>query len=193
MYLSINIFDRYLATLGFWNLKPFELDYLICISCFTASKIEELQIPELSNIIYKYQELTGKGLQKDQLLSMERQVIVKLQFGLNSINPEFFIDRYIYILGYQNQNAVRKNAVQILTLHYIDEKLLNYPLSKVAASSVILAIYFYNLEDDLLPNNQESYKLFHINGAESNDTLISKNQQPNNNQEILKNDGPNPL
>ena len=47
--------------------------------------------------------------------------------------------------------TVRQNSVQILKLHYIDELLLKYPLSKIAASSVILAINFYKLRQ-VLPN-----------------------------------------
>ena len=39
-YMAINILDRFLIQVGHWTLVENELDYLICVSCFIAAKIE---------------------------------------------------------------------------------------------------------------------------------------------------------
>ena len=81
---------------------------------------------------------------------MEWKVLVELGFDFNYSNPEHFIDRYIRILGYQQVKQVNESAIQILTLHYIDEQLQKYPISKIAASSVILAINIYKLREKFI-------------------------------------------
>lgn len=147
LYMSVSILDRYLASVGHWTLVENEIDYLICVSCFIAAKIEQPKKPLFDNLILEYRSLTRKILRKDLLLIMERQVLVELGFDFNYSNPEHFIDRYLRVLGYHNVSQVNKNAIQILTLHYIDENMQKYPVSKIAASSVILAINIYKLRE----------------------------------------------
>lgn len=150
LYMSISIFDRYLASVGHWTLVENELDYLICVCCFIAAKIEQPKKPLFDNLILEYRSLTRKILRRDLLLIMERQVLVELGFDFNYSNPEHFVDRYLRILGYHFNKQVNKNAIQILTLHYIDETMQKYPVSKVAASSVILAINIYKLREKFI-------------------------------------------
>ena len=121
--MSISIFDRYMISVGHWTLVENEIDYLIVVSCFIAAKIEQPKKPLFDNLILEYRSLTRKILRRDLLQVMEWQVLVELGFDFNYSNPEHFIDRYIRVLGYQNVKQVKKSAIQILTLHYIDEQL----------------------------------------------------------------------
>ena len=111
LYLSTNIFDRYLACVGHWTLVENEIDYLICISCFVAAKVEQQKKPLLDNLILEYRSLTRKILRRDLLLIMERQVLVELGLDFNYSNPEHFIDRYLRLLGYHVNKQVNKNAI----------------------------------------------------------------------------------
>lgn len=148
--MSISIFDRYLASVGHWTLVENELDYLICVSCFIAAKIEQPKKPLFDNLILEYRSLTRKILRRDLLLIMERQVLVELGFDFNYSNPEHFIDRYLRVLGFHFNKQVNKNAIQILSLHYIDETMQKYPVSKIAAASVILAINIFKLREKFI-------------------------------------------
>ena len=53
------------------------------------------------------------------------------------------MDRYLRVLGFDNNAKVNQMALQILTLSLVDEKLLNYRASQIAASAAILAINIY--------------------------------------------------
>ena len=81
---------------------------------------------------------------------MESRMLRTLGFDFNFSNPEHFIDRYLRITGYQFNKDVNQSAVQIMTLHFIDEGLMKFPISKIAASSVILAINIYKLKEKFL-------------------------------------------
>ena len=74
---------------------------------------------------------------------------VMLGFDFNLSSPEHFIDRYLHVLGFHMEPSINKNVALISTLHYIDETMLQYPLSKIAAVSVILAINIYKLKQYL--------------------------------------------
>ena len=82
---------------------------------------------------------------------MERDVIIQLGFDFDLVNPEMFIDRYLRVTDYHTLPLVRQLAIKILTLHYVDERLLKHPLSKIAACSVILAINITKMKQNL-PN-----------------------------------------
>lgn len=100
LYMSISIFDRYMANVGFWTLVENELDYLVCVCCFIGAKIEQPKKPLFDNLILEYRSITKKILRKDLLLIMERQVLIELGFDFNCSNPDHFIDRYLRVTNY---------------------------------------------------------------------------------------------
>jgi hypothetical protein len=53
------------------------------------------------------------------------------------------------VLGYDNNPKVNQMALQILTLSLVDEKLLNYRASQIAASAVILAVNIFMVQKEL--------------------------------------------
>ena len=82
LFTSINIFDRYLASVGHWTLIEHEIDYLMVASCFIAAKIEQAKKPLLENLIFEYRALMHKILRRDLLNIMEKQVLIQLAFDL---------------------------------------------------------------------------------------------------------------
>lgn len=148
--MAIHIFDKYLITFGHWNLKENELDYLICESIFIAAKLEQAKKPKINNLIFDYRALTKKVLDRAVLLQMEEQLITEFAFDFNISQPEHFIDRYLRVLAYHMVKEVAQSAIQILTLHFIDERLLQFPVSKIAACSVILAVNIFKLKEKFI-------------------------------------------
>lgn len=53
------------------------------------------------------------------------------------------------VLGYQDNTKIYQIALQILTLSLVDEKLLNYRCSQIAASALILAVNIYMVQKEL--------------------------------------------
>ena len=84
--------------------------------------------------------------------------MIKVGYNFNLINPEHFINRYLYILGYNSVHQIKKSAIEMVTLHYIDETMQKYPISKIAAVSVILAINCHHLKHHFLDQTKQSNK-----------------------------------
>lgn len=66
------------------------------------------------------------------------------------------MDRYLRVLGFDNNPKVNQMALQILTLSLVDEKLLNYRASQIAASAAILAINIFMVQKELKEGKTDS-------------------------------------
>ena len=75
LYLSIDIFDRYLASVGFWKHAYCQLNYLICAACFIAAKLEEREAPQLDNLILDCRMVTKKDIRKELVLESIQKVL----------------------------------------------------------------------------------------------------------------------
>ena len=100
-----------MGKVGHWNVEKADLDYIICLSCFIAAKIEQSKKPKIDNLIYDYRQLTQKHLRRDKLLEIESQMVITLGFDFNFCNPEHLIDRYLRVTGYQHNKDVYQSAV----------------------------------------------------------------------------------
>lgn len=68
-------------------------------------------------------------------------------FDFNFSSPRHFLDRYIRILDGYCSEETKTLALQILVLQQVNEKMLAYSGSQVAAASLILAINQQNMHD----------------------------------------------
>ena len=95
LYLTINIFDRYLEkkTLLKKNLQ------LIASTCLLiASKYEEIYAPEIRDLVY-----ISKGLfNKDNIINIEYDILKCLNFNLLTVSPYIFLVRFFFISGNDN-------------------------------------------------------------------------------------------
>ena len=68
------------------------------------------------------------------------------------------------MLKFDNNPKVKQIALQILTLSLVDQKLLNYSPSQVAASSIIVAINIYMVQNELKEgkSDQDPSSFFYI-------------------------------
>jgi len=102
--------------------------------------------PNLDNIIDEYRSMTLIHLHRELLIQYERTVLTHLGLNLNQCNPEHLVDRYCQLLGYSDSMSVRNNALKIFIFQYVDENMLDYPISQIAAASVILSVNIFKMK-----------------------------------------------
>lgn len=66
---------------------------------FIAAKIEEPMSPSLGNIMSVLNEIHMVELTKDNLLNLETNIILSLDFSLRKVSPIHFIERFFKLLG----------------------------------------------------------------------------------------------
>jgi len=150
LFMAVNVMDRYLATLGHWNFRPEEIDILACSCLLIAAKLEQPQVPNYQNMIYAYEDLKGQEestITKADIKSMEERILVQLGFDFSFSSPRHFLDRYTRVLDQECSEETKTLALQILVLQQVNEKMLAYSGSQVAAASLILALNQQNMHD----------------------------------------------
>jgi transcription initiation factor TFIIIB Brf1 subunit/transcription initiation factor TFIIB len=115
-----------------------------------AAKLEQPQVPNYQNMIYAYDDLKGQEdstLTKADIKQMEEKILVQLGFDFNFSSPRHFLDRFIRILDVHCSEDTKTLALQILVLQQVNEKMLAYSGSQIAAASLILAINQQNMHE----------------------------------------------
>lgn len=142
LYLTINIFDRYLSAAK--SIGRNKLQLVGVTSLLLASKYEEIYPPALADIVY----ITDNAYSSDQVLDMECEVLGILQFQLSHPTSCHFLQRYVTLLS-----SSRK--AEVVASYYMDRTLQEYDFlfiqpSMVAAAAICLAINHPELiaEDD---------------------------------------------
>ena len=140
LYLTINIFDRYLEkkTLLKKNLQ------LIASTCLLiASKYEEIYAPEIRDLVY-----ISKGLfNKDNIINIEYDILKCLNFNLLTVSPYIFLVRFFFISGNDN-----------IKVFYLASYILNICLTDISfcnqSSSLKACIVLYISRKIILENNK---------------------------------------
>lgn len=74
---------------------------------------------------------------------MEEKILVAMDFDFNFPGPIQSLERYLRILGYDLNKIIFDIAFQVCKFSLNDAKFLNYAPSKIAASSLLLAINIF--------------------------------------------------
>ena len=77
---------------------------------------------------------------------MEHSILTQFGFDFNFSSIIQFMEYYLEVLSQYSNKNVRDQALQILTFQFVDDQMLNYSQSKIAACSVILAINIDQME-----------------------------------------------
>jgi transcription initiation factor TFIIIB Brf1 subunit/transcription initiation factor TFIIB len=92
LYLAVSLIDRYLEK----NKSCRESLQLVGISAlFTASKIEDIYPPPLSDFV----AVTDNSVDKKQILDMESKIVTSLNFSFTVPYPLDFLTKYAEELG----------------------------------------------------------------------------------------------
>ena len=139
-------------------------------------------------MINALEDLNGDKCKKEDLVELEEKILRLLGFDFNFNGPKQFLDRYLRVLGYDNNAKVNQMALQILTLSLVDEKLLNYRASQIAASAVVLAINIYMVQKELkegIADTCATSFFNHDNGASNNAAAQSSVLRKRSDKRIL--------
>jgi hypothetical protein len=130
LFLSVNIFDRYL------DAKPVRKTKLFCVGLtafFIASKYEEIRPQRIHNL----QCITRNSYTKKEILTMENNILSTLQYKVTVVTPHAFLVRFLKATLSNNRTTYFASYLLERTLQ---EKFYNtYSPSMLAASSVLIA------------------------------------------------------
>jgi G2/mitotic-specific cyclin-B, other len=88
LFLTINIIDRFTQLRP--NIKRTDYQLVGVSAMLIASKYEEIYAPEIRDFIF----MTDKAYNKEQMLSMEREIIRTLNFNFTTPSSYRFLERY---------------------------------------------------------------------------------------------------
>ena len=130
IFLAVNIIDRFLST------RIVELDKLQLVgitAMFIASKYEEVLSPHVQN----FKHVADDGFSEEEILKAERFVLAALNYDLSYPNPMNFLRRISKADNYDI--TTRTLAKYLLEISLLDQRLMAYHPSHVAAASMYLA------------------------------------------------------
>lgn len=131
LFLTINLIDRYLSKVSV-DQDNFQL--LGISSMLIASKYEEIYAPEVRDFVH----ICGKSYSKDQIIKMESEVLIALDFDVLTVSPYRFLERFFFISNDQDHKTFFL-AQYILELSLLEYKFLKYSSSLKASSALYIA------------------------------------------------------
>ncbi len=130
MFLSINMVDRFLQQ------KPIpkqKLQLVGVTAMLIASKYEEIYTPEVQDFIY----ITAKAYTQEDVLKMERLMLVSLDFNLSTPTPVHFLRRFSKAA--RSDSKIHTLSKYLIELSLLEYKMLEYLPSITAAAAVYIA------------------------------------------------------
>lgn len=98
LYLSINLFDRYIQKIFSENKISEDLNIIALTCLFIASKYEEIYPPYLKEFLESYKNKYNK----EEIFSKENDILSSLDFQILIISPILFLKRFC--LDEKNEN-----------------------------------------------------------------------------------------
>ena len=142
-YLMLNIFDRYIEKISNQHKILKKNDHkLIVITCaFIAAKYEEIYPPELED----FARLTNDGVQKNDILNLEINILGNLNFELHIISQLVFLNKFYNDMKSELTPMIFYGAQFILDLCLFEPEFCELKPSCEAAVCLFLAKKFlYN-------------------------------------------------
>ena len=132
LYLAVNFLDRYLSEVPTpVTRKNLQLVGTACL--VVAAKFEEIVVPCMGDFAH----ITGNNFTENEIIDMERQVLLVLKFNLNFPSPMTFLRRISKAEDYDiPTRTVAKYLMEVTVLH---QNFLPYTPSLIAAASTCLA------------------------------------------------------
>lgn len=189
LYLTVNILDRYLERTP--DVTTSKLQLVGITSLLIASKIEEIYPPEVKELSF----ITSKSYSCNEIIEMERQITLKLEYNLTVPTIYTFLCRYL--------KAAHADKIMVQVSCYLAEstlqhyKMLNYLPSLIAAKCVHSARMMTNRypwsptlrkytkldEDDLVLCGNELKQIFHERELKENQQLNSQRSSSQSSQQ----------
>ena len=99
-FIAVSIADRYLRVLD--EAEYPNLSVLAVISVLLSAKLEQHIKPNFKRMVNMLESGKNKMITKSNLISLENQILSKLQFDLQWAGPLPFMERYLRLLKVHN-------------------------------------------------------------------------------------------
>lgn len=130
VFLAISIIDRFLAKK---RVSRKRLQLCGVVSLLIASKYEEINPPEIRNLVY----ICDRAYTKEEILQMEVVMLNTLDFQLKTPTIMPFLDRFARINGCSDMH--RQLAQYVAELSLIELRMIRHSPSHIAAATVFLS------------------------------------------------------
>jgi hypothetical protein len=130
LFLTISLIDRYLERV---QVKRNYLQLVGVTSMLVASKYEEIYAPEVKDFVY----ITDKAYTNEEIFEMEHSILSTLEFNVMIPSSYRFLERFTKIADATPKMV--NLARYLIELPLIEQRMLKYSPSNLAASSVYLA------------------------------------------------------
>ena len=132
LYVTVFLIDRFLSLK---QIRKSQLHILGVTSLLISTKYEEIYPPELKDLL----TVSENKFTRREVLEMELDMLMTLQFDVTTPSAYRFLERYRKISKTVNEPRVFYLAQYIQEISLLDNSLLQYNPSEIAASSLILA------------------------------------------------------
>ncbi|PRP79894.1 hypothetical protein PROFUN_12383 [Planoprotostelium fungivorum] len=130
LFLSVNIIDRFLSHKAVARSR---LQLVGVAAMLIASKFEEIYTPKVDDFIY----FTANAYTREELLKMEKLILITLDFNLNVPSPIHFLRRFSKAA--HSDSRAHTLGKYLIELTILDYELLNFLPSEIAASATYIA------------------------------------------------------
>ena len=160
IFMAANIFDRYLQHVGHWQFPVKQVVSLFTVSMLLAAKIEQPIQPSYNRMIKLLNKKEKQMVTKEELEDLEFEIILMFGCDFNFHGPINFVDRYLRLMNYSNEEVIQMMCYEICKFSLNDDLFLNYKPSQIAACSVILSINIFKKEEmEHYKNTNEQNKI----------------------------------
>ena len=133
LYVTVFLIDRFLSLK---QIKKSQLHILGVTALLISTKYEEIYPPELKDLL----TVSENKFTKKEVLEMERQILITLEFDLTSPSAYRFLERFRKLSSLvASEDKVFFFAQYLQEIALLDASLLKYNPSELAAASLILA------------------------------------------------------
>jgi G2/mitotic-specific cyclin-B, other len=137
LFLTVNLIDRYLETAPI-NRKKLQLVGVTAM--FIAAKYEEIYAPDVKDFAY----VTDSAYTKAEILAMEGNILMTLDFHITVSSPLRFLTRYARLAELTNREFIM--ARYLLELALIDYQMLKFGPSELACAAIYLVQKLFKKE-----------------------------------------------
>ena len=113
LFIAVNVMDRYLATIGFWNFPRESMCKLATICMLMAAKLEQPISPSFTRMINLLTDDERKNVTKQSLIELEAEILTRMGFDFNFPGPIQTMERFLRVLDYDLNKTVYEMSFQI--------------------------------------------------------------------------------
>ena len=130
LFLTVNLIDRYCEK---QQVHRTRLQLVAVAAMLIASKYEEIYAPMVRDFVY----ITDNAYSREEILEMESRMLTDFQFDLTNPTSYRFLERFAQVC--ETPTEMWYLAQYLIELPLIEQRMLSYTPSNIAASALYLA------------------------------------------------------